>query len=90
MARWDKRCVEFAKVREYIEAGENDKILPALLDICKKYAEDEDWDFADDFDRLAEDIEVVADDALDDDDIDFYLNDFYDLCDAASVWLELD
>ena len=89
MVKWDKRCTEFKKVREYINAEENDKILPALLDICKKYAE-EDWDFADDFDRLAEDIEVVADDDLDDDDIDFYLDDFYDLCDAARVWLELD
>lgn len=89
MARWDKRCTEFTKVRKYINAEENDKILPALLDICKKYAE-EDWDFADDFDRLAEDIEVVADDDLDDDDIDFFLDDFYDLCDAARVWLEFD
>lgn len=89
MARWTKRCIEFTKVREYINAEENEKILPALLDICKKYAK-ENWDFADDFDSLAEDIEVVVDDDLDDDDIDFYLCDFYDLCDAARVWLELD
>lgn len=88
MARWIKKCNEFTKVRELIDAEETTKILPALLDICKKYA-NEEWDFADDFDRLAEDLEFIGDDELDEDDIDFYLSEFYDLCDSARVWLEI-
>ena len=90
MRKWERTC-EFTEIRELIES-DNDKsiqIKEKLIEICKKYA-DEDWDFADDFSRLAEDIEDIALDDYDtEENIDWALGEFYDLCDNASVWLEV-
>ena len=86
--RWKSRCKEWKEVRQMIWEGDTSGIMKSMLKICKKYAEQK-WDFADDFERMVEDLEVVVDDDLDDEEVDYYLNDFYDLCDYAGVWLEV-
>lgn len=90
MAKWIKRCDEFAKVRELINEEDYNGILKELASICDKYA-NEDWDFSEDFANLKEDdIDLWVDDnEVDEDTINWILGEFYDLCDAARVWLEL-
>ena len=91
MAKWERTCREFTKVRELIKEVDTVGIMEALLKICRKYSADEDYDFAFDFDCLADDIEMELEDKeniMEDKDIvDYYLSEFYDLCDAARIWL---
>jgi len=90
MAKWIKRCDEFAKVREAIDAEDYNGILKELASICEKYA-NEEWDYADDFSNIKEDdIDLwIDDDDVDEDTIDWILSEFYDLCDYVGVWLSL-
>ena len=56
-----------------------------IIGICTKYA-NEDWDFAQDFQDLADDIFDIEEN---EDEIDWALGEFYDLCDSARVWLDI-
>lgn len=91
---WRKRCVEFARVRELIDNENNwlflDSIMTSLIQICDKYAA-EDEDFGEDFERLAEEMRegYEGNDDFGLEDAEFWLDEFYDLCDSARVWLEL-
>ena len=93
MAKWVKTCKEFADVRELIEKVDSVGIMKSLLNICRKYSMDEEFDFAYDFEMLGDEIEVEL---LDEEDVkedegvvDYYLGEFYDLCDSARIWLAL-
>lgn len=86
---WNKTCNEFKEVREMISNdGSNRDILDRLVKICAKYSE-QDWWFSDDFDDLWMRIDCALDDGEyeDDDSVNYYLDEFYDLCDIAGVWL---
>ena len=90
MAKWNTTCIEFKQVRELIENdGDNNEILSLLAKICRKLTTvDEDFEY--DFEDLADEIEIGIDDSdLDDEVVDYYLDEFYDLCDAARIWLGL-
>lgn len=90
MKKWLKTCREFKNIREMINNDEPNcaEILRELIKICEKYGS-QDWDFADDFMRLKEDIECIVDDDEDlEENVDYYLDEFYDLCDNARVWLD--
>lgn len=84
MARWDKVCTEFIEVRKAIDNEDSKAVLDGLKEICEKYS-NEDWDFAQDFQDLNDDL-----DNADEDEVDYWLDEFYDLCDNARVWLELE
>lgn len=90
MARWDYTCREFKAVRDILESDTPDtmEIIRKLIEICAKY-EEKKWDFADDYAELREELEAVADDDLDDDEVNYYLDEFYDLCDSAKVFLDI-
>ena len=89
MARWNKTCKEFTSVREAINNEDGAGIMNGILAICMKYAKQK-WEFADYFDELAYELEVaIEDNEYDSEDIDYYLSEFYDLCDSARVWLAL-
>lgn len=90
MAKWKMECKEFSEVRKMIrDEADGKDILQRLYDICEKYRKKE-WDFASDFEYLGCEIDVaIEDDELEDDDVDYYLSEFYDLCDAAGVWLDV-
>lgn len=88
MARWIKKCEEFARVREMIFLEvKNVEIMKALAEICRKYA-NQKWLFADDFSNLCSEIDSAMEDA-DEDTVNYYLDEFYDLCDSSRVWLGL-
>ena len=88
MSKWVKTCEEFVIVREAIDREDYNAIMHGLLAICKKYAE-EDWEWKEEFGRMAEELEIDVDDDLDEETVEYYLNDFYNLCDAARVWCEI-
>lgn len=86
MAIWLKKCTTFKEVRNAINEGNLEEIHKLLLIICDTYAK-EKWEFAEDFERLRDDIEPI--DTEDEEEIDYCLHEFYDLCDNARVWLEV-
>lgn len=92
MAKWEKRCKKFSYVRELIHNMDNVGVMKALLDICRSYSKDESYDFAYDFESLGDEIEEELWDEDNvkesEDTVDYYLSEFYDLCDAARIWLE--
>ena len=90
MAKWNKTCKEFKDVREQIYAEDSVGIMKSLLNICRKYAKDDD-EWAYDFEILADEIEemgIEECEECDEETADWYLSEFYDLCDAARVWLD--
>ena len=94
MAKWVKTCKEFSDVRELIRKVDSVGIMKSLLNICRKYSRDKEFDFAYDFETLGDEIEVELlddeDNVREDEDVaDYYLGEFYDLCDAARIWLAL-
>ena len=88
MKPWKRTCREFKGVRKAIEDENSTLIISQLIAICDKYAK-EKWNFAEDYERMAEDLREVDAEELDGEDVDFYLHDFYDLCDSARVWLDI-
>ena len=87
MSKWQKICKEFAAVRKTIDDnGDLNLIKQQLISICDKYAK-QNWDFAEDYAELAE--ELTDADIDTDDEMDYYLSEFYNLCDNARVWLEV-
>lgn len=93
MARWERTCEEFSAVRELIWEADSVGIMKSLLNICQKYSKNKNYDFAYDFEMLGDEIEeelLDEENVKEDKDIaDYYLSEFYDLCDAARIWLEL-
>lgn len=92
---WKFRCKEFKVVREEMDKDSPDslKIMKAIQGICEKYAKAK-WDYADDFKELGKgvrtDIEGDEDgDLVNGESADYWLNELYDLCDNARVWLEV-
>ena len=86
MNRWKYRCAEFKDVRESIDDEDYEGVINSLIIICHKYSKI-DKDFADELTELAEELEYLED--YDEDDLNYYLGEMYDLCDAAGIWLDL-
>jgi len=85
--KWQKTCEKFKSVRKAIEEDDYVSIITQLIAICDEYAK-EDWDFAEDYERLSEDISDIDIDDASEDDVNYALDEFYDLCDNARVWLD--
>ena len=88
MTMWKKKCMEFTEVRKAINEGRTKDIIEMLIKICDKYGKQK-WLYAESFATLSEEIQEEVDGDADEDTVDFWLNEFYDLCDAAKVWLEV-
>ena len=90
MANWRKTCTEFKEVRRLIDVGDSKGIMDTLVSICEKYSKQK-WNYAEDFEYLCDEIKCAIEDGEyeDDDSVDYYLREFYDLCDTARVWLDL-
>lgn len=97
MAKWNMVCEEFKEIREMMYNGEKTlDVANALINICMKYG-NMSWDFAESFNDLSDDINNAIEDGEFDnedeednyDNFNYYLNDFYDLCDIARIWLQL-
>lgn len=88
MANWKVECKEFSEVRRMIcDEADGKEIMQKLHEICAKYCM-KDWEFAGDFEDLGCEIwDAKESGETEDDDVNYYLGEFYDLCDAAGVWL---
>lgn len=100
MAKWNRTCKSFKKVRDMLA---NDiettelcmKIMYAMESCCDELTQNDetDWIFYDDFRDLKWEIheEVEFMDETDyescESTVNHYLNELYDLCDGAGVWL---
>ena len=93
MEKWIKTCKEFSDVRELIKEADSVGIMKSILNICRKYSMDKEFDFAYDFETLGDEIEdelLDEDNVMEDEDVtNYYLGEFYDLCDAARIWLAM-
>ena len=88
MANWRKTCKEFKNVREKIYDEDALGVLRELHKICERYAKLHDG-WAEEFRDLADEIYEEIDTECDDDLVcDYYLNQFYDVCDCARIWLD--
>ena len=102
MSRWEKTCRHFKQVREAIQEQAETvdqciEILRLMESCCQEISPDHesDWDFFEEFrdlkSEIHEQIEMLDGEDYDacEDAVDFYLNELYDLCDNANVWLDL-
>lgn len=100
MSKWNKTCYSFREVRhmllENIETTEHCvKIMYALENCCDELTPNyrKDWIFYDDFRDLKanihDEIEYMDENNYESCEwiVNGWLDDFYDLCDAAKVWL---
>lgn len=89
---WKFRCKEFKAVRDELDGDSPDslKIMKAIQGICEKYAKVK-WDYADDFEELGEEVraDIENKDSINNKSADYWLDQFYDLCDNARVWLDV-
>lgn len=88
--RWNYQLKHGSALRNAINSGDAEDVLDQLL---KSYEElrDEGLIDEDDFERYTGDFEMYdVDDEDFEDDIDYELDDFYDLCDNIGVWITLD
>lgn len=100
MSKWLKRCEAFTTVRTLIDEEVETprqcmRILYALEVCCDELTPDdaENWEFYEEFRDMKSEIHQTIEE-LDEDDYEEYefivnnlLAEFYDLCDAARVWL---
>lgn len=99
--RWRKTCKTFKKTRDLInnEGTVNNcmQIMYAIEACCDELAPDSDseWVFYDSYRDLKSEIHDEVE-YMDEDDyescentVNYYLKEFYDLCDAARVWLDM-
>ena len=103
MSKWCKACYLFKEVRSMLNDSVETvdccvKIMSAIADCCEQIIDNEtDWDFYEDFADLKAEIhdemESIIEDETDYEDcensINYYLGEFYDLCDIARVWLAI-
>lgn len=87
---WSYTIKSGAKLRRAIEDEDYEAVKEALID-CYSELFNEGLIDEDDYDRWTSDIEFLDSDSEDaEDEFDYELNDFYDLCDNLNVWVALD
>ena len=95
MGKWRYVLKNGKALRSAIDDGDYDAIVDRLEDCFKEInrALPDDYDEAE-LERDLEDIEILRENIEDDpdsaeDEIDYELSGFYDLCDGLRVWVEL-
>ena len=86
MAKWEYTLRCGKDLRDAIHAGDTFGVLDALHD-C--YDELYDEGFIDDYDYESWTEELDDVDPDDEDEVDYQLNEFYDLCDNIRVWIPM-
>ena len=93
MAKWNYTLRFGKNLREAIEAEDVEAIVKCLIacyrELLNKLSdEDKDWKQFD----IEETIEILTyyeADPDDEDDIDYYLSEFYDICDDVRAWIAI-
>lgn len=93
MNGWECRCRNGKKLRAAISDDDMVGVLLALIDcyneIASNYCTDDD-DFAEECAFYVEEInDLFKYDTLEEDDVNYELNEFYDFCDNLNIWIEL-
>lgn len=100
MGKWNKTCNSFKEIRNMIDediktTSQCMKIMYAMESCCDEMTPDyeEEWYFYDDFRDLKSEIHEEVE-LMDENDyescestVNCYLNELYNLCDSAGVWL---
>ena len=86
MANWNYKLRSGGKLRVKINSDDKYGALEAIRDNFKS-----DYEFlTDDCNEYIEDIiDMLDDDIIDDDDVNYQLSEFYDMCDNLGIWVEL-
>lgn len=93
MARWKYTLNSGSALREAIDNEDMEQVVKCLL-LCYKElyrnisAEDKEWRGYDIEDTI-EILTLYAIDPDDEDNINYYLEEFYDLCDELRAWVEV-
>lgn len=93
MNGWECKCRNGKKLRAAIDADDMVGVLFALIDcyneIASNYYTDDD-DFAEECADYVEEINYILEyDKLNEYDVSYQLNKFYDFCDNLNIWIEL-
>ena len=86
--RWRYTLKAGKALRDAIEDGDYNAILAMIQSCYQELAEAGIID-QDECDKNVEDIDYLDIEALEDDDIDYYLDELYDLCDNLDVWIAI-
>lgn len=101
MGRWNRTCHSFKRVRDMLSENIETtnhcaKIMYVLESCCDELTPNDemDWDFYGDFRDLKCEIHEEIEFMMDENDYEYceqivnrYIDDLYDLCDSARVWL---
>lgn len=93
MKGWECKCRNGKRLRAAINDDDMVGVLKALIDcyheIARNYYTDDD-DFAEECAGYVEEInDLLEDGTLEEDDVNYELNEFYDFCDNLNIWIEL-
>lgn len=93
MGNWKYSLRSGGKLRVKINSDDKYGTLEALIDCYKEIRdnfESDDEFLADDCNEYIEDItDMLDDDNIDDDDVNYQLSEFYDMCDNLGIWVKL-
>lgn len=89
MSKWNYRLKCGVELRDAIHEEDCERAIAVLE---KAYRELVNAEIIDDFDfdRYTEEFMMYAADGIDEDDANYELSEFYDLCDALGVWIPID
>lgn len=93
MVKWQYRIKSGSKLREAIDNEDEEQVVKCLL-LCylelhsKLSDEDKEWKGYDIEDAI-EILSFYVIDPDDEDNVDYYLEEFYDICDDLRAWIEL-
>lgn len=93
MKGWECKCRNGKRLRAAIDDDDTVGVLKTLIDcyheIASNYYTDDD-DFTEECAGYVEEInDLLEDGTLEEDDINYELNEFYDFCDNLNIWIEL-
>lgn len=93
MRRWKYKCIGGTQLREAIRNDDTVGVLKALIDCYNEISINYNTDdifFVDDCDTYVDEIdELLENDSIEDDDVNYELNAFYNFCDNMKIWVEL-
>lgn len=93
MSKWQYKLKSGSALREAIDNEDEEQVVKCLLlcykELLKKLTdEDKEWKGYDIEDSI-EVLRLYALDPDDGDDVNYYLEEFYDLCDELRAWVEI-
>ena len=93
MARWDYTITNGTILRNSIENGSTTETVDALImcldELYSKLTDEDKAYIGYDIEDMTESLKYIATSETDEDELDDYLADFYDMCDSLRAWIEL-